>query len=249
MKKIIFIIFSITNILTAQSIKKGNYVFIRSDADYPLLKKKIPTEEILKGYRIKVDSIDTINVHYKYIDFTTSQGIVLKKYENLLRSMSISDFKKMTQPFYPKFKGFSVGGLSIPIRLRGKDETFTFDNDLSLGVNLLMGWGKDTSASSWLDLSLGLSITKINLTKDNCKNLTESRSASALTFSVGGIMKLNQLTKNPYIDTNPINVGFFMGFDSLGANDLNVDWQYNKQLWIGVGINIGISPSVTNDGK
>lgn len=256
MKKMFFLLIALSlNFVNAQIIKNGNYVFVRDEASYELSTKKNKSERIVEGYKIKVDSVSSEKVYYRYAPFkrinkNDKDSIIdnASIYNGKMFSMSLIEFKLMTEPSFPKFKGFSVGGISIPIRLRGKNDTFTFDNDLSLGVNLLLGWGKSTTASSWIDGSVGLSITKINLTKDN-SNLIDSRSASALTFSIGGILKLNQLVKNPYIDKNPINLGFFMGFDSLGANDLKVDWVYNKQLWIGIGINVGLTPTSTNQGN
>lgn len=232
--------------VNAQKIIKGNYIFNKNGVDYNLNKSKDgKTQEVIKDYKIVVDSVDTNTVYYRYLevkDSTTNNRLKNKIFE-----LPLEDFKKTTNPRYPIVKGFSVGGLVIPIRMRGSDDTFTFENDLSLGVNLLLGIGKVRSPNSYVDCSLGFSITKINLSSDNSA-VSESRTASALTFSSGLIFKLDQFFKSPYIAKNPINVGFFAGFDSLGATDLKAGWIYNKQLWIGIGLNVGISPVATNSG-
>lgn len=249
MKKIfLLIILNFSFVLNAQTIIKGNYIFNVNSSVYKNNRQVDDNNGIKEGYKIVVDSVEASTVYYKYWSFKDEKSDEGKSLNNKMFSMPKNDFKKITTKYYSFFKGFSAGGFAVPIRLRGKGSTFTFDNELSLGANLLCGIGHHSSPYSYVDLSIGLSITKLNLTKDNSRNLTDSRSASALTFSVGGIAKLDKLFYNIMENKNPINVGVFVGFDSLGATDRTVDWIYNKKIWIGLGLNIGINPVASNDG-
>jgi hypothetical protein len=144
-------------------------------------------------------------------------------------------FKKITQPLFSRYKGTSVGVYTIPFRLRGSGDDFDFESSLSLQANLVAGFGKRTNESSWIDLSLGIGLTGVNLNSNN-SNVTDQRTASAFTVSSGIVLKPSKYA----------NIGLFLGWDNLGVNDKDVDWVHNGNLWVGLGINISFN-TITTD--
>lgn len=132
------------------------------------------------------------------------------------------------------YKGAGVGIYTVPFKLR-PGENFDFEAALSLSTNIVFGFGKKDSAESFLDASIGIGVTSISLTKDN-STVTENRTATALTLSSGSVIKF----------TNNANIGLFFGGDFLNSNDSKTDWIHNKNLWIGIGINVTFSKIETN---
>ena len=96
--------------------------------------------------------------------------------------------------------------------------------------NLVFGFGSIYKQDSWFDASIGLGLTGVNLTNKN-SNVIEDRTASAFTFSLGGVIKPAKYA----------NIGIFIGWDFLGQNDNEVDWKHDGNTWIGLGINVSFS--------
>jgi hypothetical protein len=94
---------------------------------------------------------------------------------------------------------------------------------------MICGWGSRYTDVSFFDASIGVGLTKINLTEKNSE-VDKNRTASAFTLTLGGVIKPKPM----------INAGLFIGWDFLGANDRDVNWKYNKKMWIGLGINISL---------
>ena len=155
-------------------------------------------------------------------------------------TLTLEEFSQLTSPLYRIFKGTKVGAYTVPFRLRGVGNNFDFESSLSLSANMIFGWGSTYKQESWFDASFGVGLTKVNLTKNNSL-VTENRTASAFTLSLGGVVK----------PAPNINGGIFVGWDFLGADDRNVEWSYNKKMWLGLGINISLNEvkSENNDVK
>jgi len=99
-----------------------------------------------------------------------------------------------------------------------------------------VGIGKEWEKRSRLDFSVGVGLTGVAL---NSKNsiVQEERTASAFTLSGGVLWKPSDIA----------NIGFFIGTDILGLQDVGVDWIYNKQIWMGVGVNISFNEISTDE--
>lgn len=135
-----------------------------------------------------------------------------------------------------RYEGVKAGAYTVPFRLRGaRSAQFDFETALSIQANMVFGFGRNIKENSWLDFSWGLGLTKINLDEDN-SNVTEKRTASALTTSFGAVIKPDRY----------VNVGVFLGWDFLGKQDRKANWIYNKKPWIGLGINISFD-AITTD--
>jgi len=179
------------------------------------------------GYKVKALYEKDGYVYYKYWNFPDS-SLLGNEYNGKVFRMKKEYFTQITDRLYRRYKGATVGAYTIPFRLRGAGgSNFDFETALSLQANLVFGFGKQTREDSWLDLSWGLGLTKVNLDSDN-SDVTEKRTASALTTSVGGTIKLNQYA----------NLGIFLGWDFLDKQDRKTNWIYNKKSWFGVGINV-----------
>lgn len=147
-----------------------------------------------------------------------------------------SDFFFYTKQKFQRFKGAEVGVYTIPFKLRGFDtDDFDFETNLSLLANIVFGFGSQTSETSWFDASVGIGLSSIALSEKN-SDVLENRTASALTLSIGGVLK----------PTSRANIGLFLGGDFLGRSDNNVNWKYDKNLWIGIGVNISFNKVETN---
>jgi len=191
--------------------------------------------DINKGHKINILKIDNDIVYYKYWKFSNPRKN--EQYnKNSIFTMPISDFKRLTKPIYKKYKGANYGAYVIPFRLRGIGEDFDFESSLSLQANMVFGFGNQFTKESQYDISVGMGLTGVKLTNINSK-VTENRTASAFTISLGGIIKP---AKN-------VNFGMFIGWDFLGASDKKIQWKYNGKTWLGVGINISFNQIKTSE--
>jgi hypothetical protein len=196
------------------------------------------TCSILKNHIVQVVKNDGTTVTFKYLTFNKDTNLKTlyngnsgdKEFE-----MSIENFNFYTKPYFNRWRGWKVGGYTIPVRLRSKDDNFEFESNLSLGANLIKGINFSRYGDlGHIDLSIGFSLTKVNLNADN-SNLKlvspelETLSPGALTFSIGATV---ELVKN-------VNFGVFTGWDFIdGAEQKRLRWIHNKKPWIGIGINI-----------
>ncbi|MBJ2125420.1 hypothetical protein [Flavobacterium sp. IB48] len=175
--------------------------------------------------------IQSLNQKDKYIYFRTDPE---SSYD--LYGISVDNFTNYTQQRYRRYKSTEVGLYTIPFKLRGfGTDNFDFETNLSLLANLVVGFGTRQSQLSWFDASVGIGLSTISLDKIN-SNVTEPRTASALTLSAGGVFKF----------TSRANLGFFVGGDFLGKKDQSVNWKYNEKLWLGIGINISFNKLETD---
>ncbi len=190
---------------------------------------------INRGYKIIVLYENNSNVYYEYIRFTDST--LRSKYnEDRIYRIKKEIFEQLTRPLYSYYKGAIGGVYTVPFRLRDTfGDNFDFESSLSLQANVVFGWGSKYKKESWFDASIGLGVTGVNLNSNN-SNLSNERTASALTISVGAVVKPAKL----------VNMGVFIGWDFLGKDDREVDWIYNRKTWIGLGINISFN-QIKND--
>jgi hypothetical protein len=236
--------------VSAQVKLGGNYGFkVSMPQDYSniQLKSGAGSPNIKKGYKINVVHVDSNEVVFKYWSWSDDILLNAKYYGTAdapyLYSMAINDFEKLTRPVYNRFKGFEIGAYTVPYRLRGlyqRNVTFDFESSLSLQANFIFGWGSRYQAQSQYDVSFGLGLTKIELSPIN-SGINVERTASALTFSLGGVWK----------PTPVANVGIFLGWDWLGAKDQNVNWHHDGRVWMGIGINVSFNAlqAADNAGK
>jgi len=168
-------------------------------------------------------------VYYEYLNFIDPD--TLQAYNGKLFMLPLDSFLIYTRPIYSHFKGLSAGLYSIPFRIRNLGgSNFDVETSLSLQTNLVIGFGSKYKEYSSVNFSLGIGLTAINITQEN-SSITEpedEQTASALTTSLGIV----------YNFKNRVNVGAFVGWDTLSGKDRNVNWIYNKETWVGLGINI-----------
>jgi hypothetical protein len=223
-----------------QEAVKGSYQFTASEPkEFSSQKENVEGEsiEIIKGSKINVLKYapDSKLVYFKYWNYQevsgngidTQQESMAAKFNNKTFVLPYDDFVALTQPIYQRYKGAVVGAYTIPFRLRGVGDDFDFESSLSLQSNLVFGFGSRSHAESWLDASFGIGLTGVNLNEKN-SDVTEARTASAFTLSTGLLFKPSKLA----------NLGVFFGWDYLGSNDKEVNWKYNKKMWVGLGLNI-----------
>jgi hypothetical protein len=257
MKNTILILLLITFelVCSAQTkIKKGSYKFIENIiTDFSPLKEKGKSQEIEieKYHKVTVvgmsDDLKTVYIKYwnypsrikskknwfSKATFTNNQKA--DDFNQKLFELPSESFKKITVPLYSRYKGTTVGVYTIPFRLRGIGDDFDFESSLSLQANLVAGLGKRSSENSWIDFSLGIGLTGVNLTSKN-SDVAEQRTASAFTLSSGVVIKPSKFA----------NIGLFVGWDNLGSNDKDVNWKYNGDMWLGLGINISFNTISTD---
>lgn len=218
-----------TNVDTIE-LKTGLYQFkysIPKNLSMQILKGSNNDVDIYKNNKIRVLYEKDGVVYYEYLIFNKEE-LRIKYNKGKVFSMDKEAFNQITRPVFRYFKGVDAGAYTIPFRLRGAfGDNFDFESSLSLQANVIFGYGSRYKENSWIDFSFGLGITGVNLSNDN-SNVETSRTASALTFSLGALVKPS---KN-------VNFGLFLGWDLLGNKDQEVEWIYNKKTWIGLGINI-----------
>lgn len=224
----------------------GSYEFIFEisvDNSTQFLKEKTNEVAILKGAKIIVLSTNETHVFYQYWNYKVKDkdSTKYKKYnKGKVFQMKIDEFIQNTRPIYNCYKGASVGAYTIPFRLRslgGSD--FDFESSLSLQANLVFGFGSIYSEVSFIDVSIGIGITSINLTSKNSV-VTEERTATAYTISGGMLFKF----------TPSANIGIYYGVDLLGKTDSEVKWKHDGKGWLGIGINVSFDViSTDNDSE
>lgn len=206
--------------------------------------KKINIEEkteMRSGAKVEVYDFDLIKntITFKYWNYKEANAKASFNGSNneKLFILPLDFFKSHTKELFRAYKGVDIGIYSIPFRFRdiGNKDTFDFETSLSLQANLVFGFGSIYSDKSWIDASIGIGLTGVNLNPKN-SNVTENRTSSAVTFSSGIVLKPAEYA----------NIGFFVGVDMLGQNDLATNWIYNRKVWYGVGINIGFNRISTN---
>ncbi|MCB0705010.1 MAG: hypothetical protein KDC34_06860 [Saprospiraceae bacterium] len=218
--------------ISGQIVKTGGYKFTTTvqanDSNLGITATKFP-QEISAGHKISViDQTDSL-VYFKYWIFTNES--LRPIYNTQIFSMPIEEFERLTTPIYPIFKGAKVGTYSIPIRLRGiGKDNFDFESSLSLQTNLVFGFGKKDKPNSFIDLSIGLGLTGVQLNADN-SDIMENRSGTAFTLSCGVLIKPHPLA----------NIGLFWGVDWLSQSDSETNWVYQGKPWLGLGINISFT--------
>ena len=210
------------------------------------------TEDIFirKRAKIKINRIEGDRVVFKYVNYvnnTTLQDLYNGGPAGEREfSMQKDVFNGLTNPFYRYFRGFSLGSYTVPVRLRSSNGNFEFDNNLSLGINLIGRLGLDRySEDFFFDLSAGFSITRVNLNESNSSlgqgdfEDTTTQNPSAITFTIG---ILANLAKN-------VNVGGYIGWDSLATADNRASWIYNKKPWFGIGIGVSVGEPSNNSSQ
>lgn len=222
------------------TLKTGSFEFTQSlpqGFSPQLLNGTSTSIDINKGNKISVLYEYNDRIYFKYWNFkATSQSF--SKYNNdQVFSIEKEKFEQLVKPLYSRYKGVAFGAYTIPFRLRsiGGGDDFDFESSLSLQANLVFGFGSIYKQDSWFDASIGIGLTSVNLNSKN-SNVTEDRTASALTFSLGSVFKPAKYA----------NVGIFLGWDFLGQNDNEVDWKHDGNAWMGLGINISFNEVKTD---
>lgn len=239
----------------SKAIATGSYEFTASVPKKRAVQFDENNDTILvkRGRKVRLEFEDKDSVYFSYWLFNEKKNSTLRqKYngestengnDSILKifHMKKSYFDELTRPLYSRYKGTSFGAYTIPLRLRGigaSGDNFDFEASLSLQANLIFGIGSIYNTESWLDLSVGLGITGINLNESNAKLITndevlssqpfDERTANAFTFSFGSVFKANRYA----------NLGVFVGWDFLGVNDNEIDWEHDGNVWLGLGINV-----------
>jgi hypothetical protein len=216
-------------------LKIGSFEFIQSlpQGFSPQLENGTSSSiDINKGNKISVLYEYNDRIYFKYWNFKSTSPSFTKYNNDKVFSIEKEKFDQLVQPLYSRYKGVAFGAYTIPFRLRsiGGGDDFDFESSLSLQANLVFGFGSIYKQDSWFDASIGLGLTGVNLNSKN-SNVTEDRTASAFTFSLGGVIKPARYA----------NIGIFMGWDFLGQNDNEVDWKHDGNAWIGLGINVSFN--------
>jgi len=255
MKNLIFCTLILSTFLTvhSQSLKSGDNYYFESGFGEKFSKTKLKLYEsstlppgALIKYESKVKILYTEDdqVFFRFWKFPSEENTrtynIDSDGENMVFSMSKLDFENLTKPYYNKFRGFKYGAYTVPIRLRSSNDVFEFDSNLSLGANILGRIGISRfKENSFLDLSFGISVTKVNLNKENSilgtvgsdfQNI-DVLSPAALTISLGLLVNLAE----------NVNIGAYLGWDRLSSADNKAQWIYNNKPWTGIGLNISFN--------
>ncbi|WP_167617712.1 hypothetical protein [Maribellus sediminis] len=247
-RNLLFTLFMAVSLMTLgqKKLPSGSYAFkesiLSNFSQQKSFDRTIDSMAIVKNHKVSVIKADSNFVYYQYWRFTDDSiraELNGNKNEKIF-VLPIVDFNQLTKPVYKRYKGARVGAYTVPFRLRGIGDDFDFESSLSLSANMIFGFGSYYNQESWFDASLGIGLTKVNLTAKNTKNtVPQNRTASAFTLSVGGVFK----------PAPKINGGVFIGWDFLSADDRDVNWIYNGKMWVGLGINISLNDVETDSNQ
>lgn len=242
----------------------GNYLFIDSYSELKIENEKVSAYKSYKLYEpndgkatddttnspikadyvVRIVDIDDGQVYFKYWVFEEDDDLEKNYNSGKIFSLSMEDFSRITTKRYNRWRDWSVKSFSVPIRLRGADNDFEFETNLSLGTSITTGWNYNIKRDDrFLDFSLGLGITKVNVNPHNSEKLTvgdEVQTPTAFTIAAGVVWHFSG-----------VNAGVFFGWDKLsGLDQSRYGWIHNKKPWLGLGINIGLGNNETkNTGK
>lgn len=261
MKKITIaslLFFAISILSNAQEIKNGDNYYFTTNIDNQLLDdtilsldgKQLDDFEILEKSQIKVLKTDEDFVYFKFLDFpkdSPAYRIYNRNIQDELRIFKIkkSRFASNTKTYYNRFRGIRYGTYTVPIRLRKTDGTFEFDSNLSLGASIVSRFSLSKfNEHFYLDISAGLSITKVNLNPEN----------SDLGLATGDFADIEALSPAAITPTfgillgvaENINIGTYIGWDHISTADNKANWIYNGKPWIGIGLNVVFSGGASN---
>ncbi len=217
------------------------------------------------GHTVRIFNIENGIVYFKYWksqfkeknrkNINNYQAYSIKKQrhdayyknyvENIVFSLPIYEFEKLTQLRYDSFRGVKLKTFSAPIRIRGigNKDKFTFEQTLSLGENLSFQFGTNPlKEDCYVELTAGVAITQINLNYDvyDAEGILSSESATPFAFTLAfGVIK--------HFASN-VNAGVFIGWDLLkGSDQVLYKWEYNQKSWIGLGINLNFGKDKTQN--
>ena len=221
-------------------------------------KLETATNTFEAGHTVRILNIENGIVYFKYwkSQFKEKNGETIrnskafkakldrhKKYnenyvENIVFSLPIYEFEKLTQQRYDSFRGVKLKTFSAPIRIRGgfgSRDKYTFEQTLSLGESLSFQFGYNPlKEDRYIELTAGVAITQINLNYEVYDSggvflSNESATPTALTLAFGGVWHF----------ASNVNAGVFVGWDHLKETDqILYKWEYNKKLWVGLGVNL-----------
>lgn len=137
--------------------------------------------------------------------------------------LSLDEFNEKAIARMSKQPSFSVGAVTIPMRIRS--DPFDFSGEFSFGTNLGLKFPLSHYQNIGLVFVGGLQLTHINLDSlDTAGALLESESASALSFTLGAVFEFSQA-----------QVGFYIGWDYIAGPEKDI-WIYQGKPWFSIGI-------------
>lgn len=247
----IFLLLTFSLLFAQNDPLKGNYYFIPFSNEITAKKigkeiTKINLNSINKGNEYIVQIIDDNDdeVIYNYMKFMDKDlekdinnkvdSIYIDK-EKISYSISKKDFIKLTNKYYDRYE-WSAGFYTAPVKLRFKD--FEFEPTLSMGANLGLKIRINRKRENGFIIQplVGFGITSVTLDNTN-SNKEEASNLTAFTPNIGCLLNINE----------NINFGLFLGKDILADKDKRqFSWKYNKDTWLGFGINISFSKEKEN---
>ena len=197
----------------------------------------------------QVDAFKEVN-GYKVIDIVNDKITLqpLSEVNTTTVDVDRDDFETYSKRYLNSFRGWYSGIYTVPIRVRKNDDVFEFDNNVSLGTNIIARFGNRKKEHEYVDFSFGISLTKVNLNQENSDlglensifSDVEILSPTALTASLGMVLNF----------TEGVNMGIYIGWDHLSSADNKAKWIYNKKPWLGIGVNVAFSKEPSkSDGK
>jgi len=251
-----------TSVLKAQEAKTGNNYYFKGSLSPNIIKDKVKLDlsdtslpvGFVINYRHRVRVVDVVNgkVYFTYHIFKDSTKMEIYNFDSseqkFVFEMSVTDFERLTSTYYNCFRGFRFGAFSVPLRIRSNDGDLEFDANLSLGTNLIgrVSLSRYTE-HYYVDLSLGLGLTKVNLNNENSlagvagtafENIN-ILSPTAFTYSFGALFNLAE----------GVNIGAYIGWDIISSTDNKAEWVFNNKRWLGVGINIAFGGAAESGNK
>jgi hypothetical protein len=237
--------------IQAQDIEIGNNYYFKSNINLADLEPKNSSlisaqEEVKQNYIVKVTDVKDGYVSFEFLIFSNPElrEKFNKEKEKAIKKfkLKVEDFQRLTNTYFNFFRGFSGGSYTVPIRIRNGQGKFEFNSNLSLGANALIRLSLSRySKDKYIDFSIGISLTKVDLNKDNSDlgklgsdfEKIDVLSPTAFTTSLGAVFNLSQ----------NLNAGLYIGWDNISSADNKANWIYNNKRWIGIGINIAFSLS------
>ncbi len=253
MKRFTLFLFILLGFFGLEAQEVGNNYFFKSTLSHTVSKKilrlnendPIPSDvNINQKARFKVSRVSGDTIYFTYLNYpSSSDKFRIYNSDSIgIRTFSIDkkNFETLTSPYYNRWRGWNYGAYTIPARLRWVNDDFEFDANLSLGANVStrVGFNREKKFT-YVDVILGVSITKVNLNPDNSilgdttivdnvfRDVT-SLSPTAFTTSLGLLFTF----------TEKINFGIYSGIDLISSSDQKAKWIYNRRPWLGIGINI-----------
>lgn len=154
----------------------------------------------------------------------------------------ISSISEVAQPVFAKNWQFTVGALTMPVKMRVQKE-FDFSGSFNISAAGGAKYRVSRYHENYMDLLVSIGLSSVNVDsfsrKNGNVNLLPAANLSALTIGTGVVFEFGKA-----------QAGIMFGWDYLSARDQkNYQWKYHGKPWFAIGFGLAIFGKTGREGR